>query len=79
MADEDAGPTKAWIVTNRKDPAVRAIFDSVYGKRPREELYDLNQDRDQMNNLAKKFKICRDSQKTKRLINYLRETNDPTG
>ena len=78
LADEDAGPTKAWIVTNRKDPAVRAIFDSVYGKRPREELYDLNQDRDQMNNLAANSKYTETVKKLrKRLMNYLRKTNDP--
>ena len=41
MADEDAGPTKAWIVTNRKDPEVKPFFDHAYGKRPREELYDV--------------------------------------
>ena len=78
LADEDAGPTKAWIVTNRKDPAVRALFDSVYGKRPREELYDMNQDPDQMNNLAANPKYAETVKKLrKRLINYLRETNDP--
>ena len=78
LADEDAGPTKAWIVSNRKDPAVRAIFDSVYGKRPREELYDLNKDPDQMNNLAANPKYAGTVKKLrKRLINYLRETNDP--
>ena len=58
LADEDAGPTKVWIVTNRKDPAVRAIFDSVYGKRPRGELYDINQDPDQMSNLTANLKYA---------------------
>ncbi|MEC7626859.1 MAG: sulfatase, partial [Verrucomicrobiota bacterium] len=41
LADEDAGPTKAWIVTNRKDPKVKPFFEHAYGKRPREELYDV--------------------------------------
>ena len=44
LADEDAGPTKAWIVTNRNDPQVHPIYKAVYGKSQREELYDLKKD-----------------------------------
>ena len=36
--------TKAWIVTNRNDPKVKPIYKAVYGKRPKEELYDLKND-----------------------------------
>ena len=47
-------------------------------KDPGEELYDLNQDRDQMNNLAANSKYTEIVKKLrKRLINYLRKTNDP--
>ena len=78
LADEDAGPTKAWIVTNRKDPKVKPFFEHAYGKRPREELYDVNRDPDQMKNLAqdpayaKTVRILRS-----RLMNYLSDHNDP--
>jgi len=52
LADEDAGPTKAWIVSNRKDPKVNPFFDRAYGKRPREELYDMKKDPGEFTNLA---------------------------
>jgi arylsulfatase A-like enzyme len=78
LADEDAGPTKAWIVTNRNDPKVNPIYKAVYGKRPKEELYDLKKDPDQMDNLANNPKHAQTVKKLrKRLMKYLRETNDP--
>ncbi len=78
LADEDAGPTKAWIVTNRKDSKVKPVFDNAYGKRPREELYDMNKDPDQMKNLAQDPAHAKTvNQLRSRLMNYLRENNDP--
>jgi arylsulfatase A-like enzyme len=50
--DEDAGPTKAWLVTHRDDPQWREFYERAYSKRPREELYDLNKDPHQMVNVA---------------------------
>jgi N-sulfoglucosamine sulfohydrolase len=50
--DDDAGLTKAWLVTHRNDPQWKPYFEHTYGLRPREELYDLKADPDQMNNLA---------------------------
>jgi N-sulfoglucosamine sulfohydrolase len=52
LADEDAGPTKAWMVANRKDPKWRTFFERAYGKRPREELYVLSEDPHQLRNVA---------------------------
>ncbi|MDX1564227.1 MAG: sulfatase [Phycisphaeraceae bacterium] len=52
LADEDAGPTKAWIVSNRKDPKVRPFFEHAYGKRPKLQLFDMNKDPHQMKNVA---------------------------
>ncbi len=78
LADEDAGPTKAWIVSNRKDPKVKPIFDHAYGKRPREELYDMNKDPDQMKNLAQDPDYSGTVKKLRaRLMKYLRDNNDP--
>lgn len=51
-ADMDASPTKAWMILNRADPAVRESFALGFGKRPAEELYDLRCDPDQMHNRA---------------------------
>ncbi len=52
LPDEDAGPTKAWLVLHRDDPQWRPYFDHAYGKRPREELFDLKKDPHQMHNVA---------------------------
>jgi arylsulfatase A-like enzyme len=78
LADEDAGPTKAWIVTNRKDPKVKPFFEHAYGKRPREELYDMKKDPDQMKNLAQDAAYAKTVKKLRsRLMNYLSDHNDP--
>ena len=52
IPDEDAGPTKAWIVANRSNAEVKPFFVHAYGKRPREELFDLKEDPHQMKNVA---------------------------
>jgi len=52
IPDEDAGPTKAWLVEHRSDPAWKSYFQQAYGRRPRLELYEASTDPDQMNNLA---------------------------
>lgn len=52
LPDEDAGPTKAWLVGVRDTEQWRAHFNKVYGKRPEVELYDLRTDPDEMHNLA---------------------------
>jgi arylsulfatase A-like enzyme len=52
LPDEDAGPTKAWLVEHRGDPQWKTYFDHAYGKRPREELFDLKKDPHQMHNVA---------------------------
>ena len=78
LADEDAGPTKAWIVSNRKNPKIKPFFDHAYGKRPREELYDLKKDPDQMKNLAQDADYSGMVRKLRsRLIKYLRDNKDP--
>ncbi|MEM7143506.1 MAG: sulfatase [Verrucomicrobiota bacterium] len=52
LPDEDAGPTKAWLVTARTDPKWKSHFDWVYGQRPRYELYDLRKDPHEAKNVA---------------------------
>ncbi len=51
--DVDAGPTRTYMVSNQdKDAYHRKLFSLAFEKRPEVELYDLNQDPDQLNNLA---------------------------
>ncbi|MCP4311742.1 MAG: sulfatase-like hydrolase/transferase, partial [Bacteroidetes bacterium] len=48
----DNGPTKAWFVTNMNTPEYKKYYEMGFGKRPKEELYDLRLDPDQLNNVA---------------------------
>lgn len=78
LPDMDAGPTKAWIVANRKDPQWKPYYDRTYGKRPQLELFDLKKDPHQMNNVAAnpEYKEVVDKL-SKQLMTELRETGDP--
>lgn len=76
--DDDAGPAKAWLVSQRNNPQWKPLFDATYGLRPREELYDLKTDPDQMHNVAQDpayMSIRADLER--RLLDELRSTNDP--
>lgn len=78
LPDEDAGPTKAWLVNNRNNPTWKQLYEKVYGKRPRQELYDLKNDPDQMHNVAHdaRYKEVRRELQDK-LLAELQETGDP--
>jgi arylsulfatase A-like enzyme len=78
LPDEDAGPTKAWMVGVRNDPQWKSHFDWVYGKRPREELYDLKKDPHQTKNVAAEpaYASAR-GMLEKRLLDELKRTEDP--
>lgn len=74
--DVDACPTKAFIVKNEK--TMPDFYELNFGKRPAEELYDVRNDPGQIHNLAAKadhFDIKEDL--SKRLTQYLKETQDP--
>jgi N-sulfoglucosamine sulfohydrolase len=78
LPDEDAGPTKAWLVSARNDPQWKAHFNWVYGKRPREELYDLKRDPHQVRNVAADPDYARTrAHLEERLLAELRRTGDP--
>ncbi|MFN7449071.1 MAG: sulfatase [Pirellula sp.] len=78
LPDEDAGPTKAWLVGVRNDPKWRSHFEWVYGKRPREELYDLKKDPNQTTNQATDPSYANIKAKLeKRLLEELKSTGDP--
>jgi arylsulfatase A-like enzyme len=78
LPDEDAGPTKAWIVERRDDPSWQRYFEHAYGKRPREELFDLRKDPHQMRNVADDPQYAAVAQQLrKQLLAELRRTGDP--
>lgn len=78
LPDEDAGPTKSWIVRHRDDPKWKFYFDHAYGKRPMVELFDLSKDPHQMHNVADDpaYRETVEELKT-RLLTELKETGDP--
>lgn len=78
LPDEDAGPTKAWMVAHRNDPQWKPYFDRAYGKRPRFELYDLAKDPQQVNNIAgQPAYAALQTQLEQRLQEELVRTGDP--
>jgi hypothetical protein len=48
----DAGAVKTWILENRTSLESKKFWSLAFGKRPGEELYDLNKDQDCVVNLA---------------------------
>ena len=76
--DDDAGPTKAWLVGQRNDPRWGKDYQMTYGKRPREELYDLKTDPHQVRNVAADpaYQAVADDLR-RRLLAELSRTGDP--
>jgi N-sulfoglucosamine sulfohydrolase len=78
LPDDDAGPTKAWLVSVRNTPEWKAHFESVYGKRPKYELYDLQKDPHETKNLADDPAYAQiKADLEKRLIAELTRSGDP--
>jgi arylsulfatase A-like enzyme len=78
LPDDDAGPTKAWLVGQRDNPQWKPLYELAYGKRPREELYDLKTDPHQVKNVATdpKYASIR-AELEARLMAELKRTGDP--
>lgn len=76
FGDLDASPTKAWLVEHRT--AEKSYYDLAFGKRPREELYVLDQDPDQINNVAEdpQWRAVKD-ELHRQLMNELERVGDP--
>lgn len=78
LPDEDAGPTKAWLVGARHTPQWAQHFEWVYGKRPHYELYDLKKDPHETRNLAEAPAYAAvKTEMEKRLLDELQRTGDP--
>jgi arylsulfatase A-like enzyme len=78
FADFDASPTKAWIVEHRNEEKNKVYYDFAFGKRPKEELYDLKDDPFQVVNIANNPKY-KDIQlkMNQQLLSELERTKDP--
>ncbi|MEC8738010.1 MAG: sulfatase/phosphatase domain-containing protein, partial [Planctomycetota bacterium] len=78
LSDEDAGPTKAWLVQSRKKDSGKLLFKQVYVKRPHIELFHIKQDPSEMHNLAGEEQYAAvEEELTKTLLDEMRRTGDP--
>lgn len=76
--DMDSSPTKAWLVAHRNDPEWAWHYKIAFEKRPREELYILASDPDQVKNVADNAQYAKiREQLNRQLITELKRTNDP--
>ena len=78
LGDMDAGPTKSWLVANRHTDFGKPYFEHTFGKRPKEELYDLAKDPFETVNVAKDpaYAEIRGRLETK-LLDELKRSGDP--
>ncbi|MGD8499823.1 MAG: sulfatase-like hydrolase/transferase [Phycisphaerales bacterium] len=77
-ADVDAAPTKSYMLKYRDNPKVKRLFELGFSKRPAEEVYDLDKDPDQLNNVAGKAQYAKIKKKlADALMAELKETKDP--
>lgn len=76
--DVDRSPTKQWLLSHKHDPDVSWYFELAFGKRPAEELYDLEKDPGQTVNVAghQAYTQIREELAT-RLHTKLEKTEDP--
>jgi N-sulfoglucosamine sulfohydrolase len=74
--DVDACPTKTFLLDNQAN--YPKYYDLNFGKRTEEELYDVQKDPGQINNLAYNTSYAEiKTDLSKKLMDYLKETNDP--
>lgn len=78
-ADCDGGPTKDYIIENKdRDDEHRRAYQLCFAKRPKEELYHLESDPNQVNNLAANPNYTKALQRLrKKLQKRLKALNDP--
>jgi len=77
FGDYDASPTKAWIIENRT-PENEKYYQFAFGKRPKEELYQIKNDPFQIKNLADDPAYAEiKKQMNEQLISELKATGDP--
>jgi len=76
--DDDAGPTKGWLVGERNSQKWKSHYEWVYGKRPKYELYDLKKDPHETKNVADDPAYASvKADLERRLMGVLSSTGDP--
>lgn len=74
----DTSPTKSFLMAQRDQHHIAGLAELSFGKRPTEELYNLNSDPHQLVNIAGSIATAEiQEQLRQRLINHLKATGDP--
>lgn len=78
LSDMDASPTKAWLISLRDEPVWKPFYELAFAKRPREQLFVIADDPDQIQNVAAdpKYESVR-AELNQKLMSELTRTNDP--
>jgi hypothetical protein len=78
FGEVDSSPTKSLLMDRATEPAVRKFYELAFGKRPAEELYDLQRDPGQLINVAAQPEYAdRRQAMAAWLTQYTRDTGDP--
>ena len=78
FGDVDRGAAKSYLMAHALDPAIRRYYLMAYGRRPGEELYDMEKDPDQLHNIAADPAMSEIKQHLLWKLNaYLQQTGDP--
>jgi arylsulfatase A-like enzyme len=78
FSDSDAGPTKEVIIDMHDDPENHKYFELCFGKRPEFELYNCEDDRDQIHNLASESEYAEKVRELRTTLEqHLSRTGDP--
>jgi uncharacterized sulfatase len=76
--DIDGSPTKKFMMENRDAENVRELFQLAFGKRPAEELYNLERDPAQLENVAELPEYAEAKRKLQaELEQFMTDTEDP--
>ena len=74
----DPSPTKTCLMENAGQDSVREFFQLAFAKRPAEELYDLEVDPGQLENVAAQADYLEVTERLRQqLMQYLASTGDP--
>ena len=74
----DSSPTKTFLMEHRHKHRVARLAELAFGMRPREELYDLNEDPQQMHNVAGSTAMAEIQRSLRQLLfDQLKRTKDP--
>ncbi len=78
FADTDGGPTKSYLMTLKDDPENKKYYDWSFAQRQQEELYDMENDPYQLNNIAdQKDYTDIKNQLKEQLFDELEKSQDP--